>query len=191
MAKLAFRFSSMNAGKSTLLLQVRHTYEAEGRVALMYTAGIDDRFGVGKITSRLGISSEAQVFKSDTDMFEVVRRYREPLSQDLVGAVLIDEAQFLSGVQVQQLHRAVHAFNVPVMCFGLRSDFKGNPFEGAAMLLTLAEDIQEVKTVCRCARKATMNMRVDADGQKVKDGPQVEIGDTRYRQVCAGCFYKD
>ncbi len=190
MAKLYARTSAMNAGKSTQLLQIAHNYESLGRKVLLMTAAVDDRYGVGRITSRLGVSREAAVFRADMDMFEVVRSYLDGLEgPHQLGAVLIDEVQFLTGIQVQALHRAVHVLKVPVMGFGLRTDFKGNPFEGSAMLLALAEDIEEVKTVCACGKKATMNMRVDAQGKRVTEGPQVEIGDARYRQVCGSCFY--
>lgn len=191
MAKLHARVSAMNAGKSTQLLQIAHNYESLGRKVLLMTAAVDDRYGVGQITSRLGVSREAEVFRPSTDMFERVRTFLNSIEgPSQMGAVLIDEVQFMTGHQVQALHRAVHVLKVPVMGFGLRTDFKGNPFEGSAMLLALAEDIEEVKTVCACGKKATMNMRVDALGNKVTEGPQVEIGDARYRQVCGGCFYK-
>ena len=189
MAKLHFRFASMSAGKSTQLLQIRHNYQSLGRSVLLMTAAVDDRFGTGKITSRLGIDAEADVFRKDTDMFALVEHYRASVDDAELGAILIDEAQFLSVEQVQDLHRAVHTLGVPVLCFGLRSDFQGNAFPGAAMLLTLAEDIEELKNVCACGSKATMNMRVDGAGQRVRSGPQVLIGDATYRQVCAKCFY--
>lgn len=190
MAKLHARLSAMNAGKSTQLLQIAHNYESLGRKVHLMTAAVDDRYGKGRITSRLGPSREADLFSHTTDMFEVVRQFEGSVgSRQQMGSVLIDEVQFMTGYQVQALHRAVHILNVPVMCFGLRTDFKGNPFEGSAMLLALAEDIEEVKTVCACGKKATMNMRVDAEGKKVTEGPQVEIGDARYRQVCGRCFY--
>jgi len=189
MSKLHFRFASMCAGKSTQLLQIRHNYQSLGRSVMLLTAAVDDRFGVGSITSRLGISAEADVFKADTDMYVLVEQYRASVTDDELGAILIDEAQFLTVDQVQQLHRAVHTLHVPVLCFGLRSDFQGNAFPGAAMLLTLAEDIEELKNVCACGSKATMNMRVDGAGNRVRSGPQVLIGDGTYRQVCAKCFY--
>lgn len=190
MAKLHFRYASMSAGKSTQLLQIRHNYQSLGRSVLLMTAAVDDRFGVGLISSRLGLDAEADVFRVNTDMYEVVNQYRASVTEKDLGAILIDEAQFLTQEQVQQLHRAVHTLHVPVLCFGLRSDFQGNAFPGAAMLLTLAEDIEELKNVCACGSKATMNMRVDANGDRVRAGPQVLIGDATYRQVCAKCFYR-
>lgn len=190
MSKLYFRYAAMNAGKSTQLLQIEYNYKSLGRQVLLLTAKVDNRFGNGVIASRLGISSPAAMFSSHTDMYAVVKAYRESVTDDTLGAILVDEAQFLRGEQVRELHKAVHALGVPVMCFGLRSDFQGNPFEGSAMLLTLAEDIEELKNVCSCGAKATMNMRVDANGHRVRSGPQVLIGDATYRQVCGNCFYR-
>ena len=188
MAKLYFRYAAMNAGKSTQLLQIEHNYVALGKQVLLLAAKVDDRFGVGKITSRLGVSKDAEAFDSSADLFARIAAFRKHAG-DAVGATLVDEAQFLTVEQVQQLHRAVHVLGVPILCFGLRSDFQGMPFPGSAMLLTLAEDIEELKNVCACGRKATMNMRVDAQGKRVRHGPQVLIGDGSYRQVCGNCFY--
>jgi len=172
----------MNAGKSTYLLQVAHNYRSNGSAVVLFTSQADDRYGVGKITSRLGISSDAEVYQPETNFEDV-------LVAD-VACVLVDEAQFLTPTQVQQLHRWAHQKNVPVMCFGIRSDFQGQPFPGSAFLLALADDLEEIKTVCACGKKATMNMRVDEAGQRVSEGDQVFIGgNSRYRQVCAGCFY--
>jgi thymidine kinase len=179
----------MESAKSAHLLLIEHNYMSHGGRCLLLTAAVDDRFGEGLIASRLGISSPAKTFTPHTDMFELVKQYRESVSDAELGAILVDEAQFLKGVQVQALHRAVHTFDVPVICFGLRSDFQGNPFEGSAMLLALAEDLEELKNVCACKSKATMNMRVDADGKRVRSGPQVLIGDSTYRPVCGRCFY--
>lgn len=189
MSKLHFYYGSMNSAKSAQVLLVEHNYKSQGARCLLLTAAVDDRFGEGLIASRLGISSPAQTFTSSTDMFELVQTYRDSVTDAELGAVIVDEAQFLAGQQVKDLHRAVHAFDVPVMCFGIRSDFQGNPFEGSAMLLTLAEDLKELKNVCACKSKATMNMRVDASGNKIRSGPQVLIGDATYRQVCGACFY--
>lgn len=190
MSKLYTRYAAMNAGKSTQLLQIEHNYAALNKQVLLLTAKIDNRFGVGKITSRLGVSKDAEVFDAGVDMFARVAGFRDQAGTAL-GAVLIDEAQFLTVEQVQQLHRAVHQLDVPVLCFCLRSDFQGKPFPGSAMLLTLSEDIEELKNVCACGSKATMNMRVDRLGQRVRQGPQVLIGDATYRQVCARCFYSE
>lgn len=184
MAKLFFRYSAMNAGKSTSLLQIAYNYEEQGQTVLLFTAGIDDRSGHGRIASRLGLERDAQVFDAHTDFWALLQ------GQKQLACVLIDESQFLTPAQVSQLHRIVHAEGIPVICFGLRSDFQGNSFPGAAQLLTLADDIEEIKTICSCGRKATMNIRLDGQGQRVREGQQVEIGgNERYQQVCARCFY--
>ncbi|MEX3984012.1 thymidine kinase [Paraburkholderia sp. EG287A] len=189
MSKLYYRYSAMAAGKSLQLLQIHHNYTTNQQEVLLLTAQADDRFGKGRIASRLGVSAEADVFTPSTDLFAMVDAFVNRAGQD-IGAILVDEAQFLTEEQVRQLHRAVHLFQVEIMCFGLRSDFQGKPFPGAAMLLTLAEDIEELKTMCACKKhKATMNMRVDANGNRVREGPQVLIGDGSYRQVCGRCFY--
>ena len=182
MAKLYFRYSAMNAGKSTYLLQVAHNYNETGQGVRLLTASVDDRYGQGRITSRLGIEREAEVFSAQTCFSSI-------LSPD-VACVLVDEAQFLTLAQVKELHQWAHQHNIPVMCFGIRTDFKGEAFPGAAALLALAEDLEEIKTICGCGKKATMNVRLTADGQRVTDGDQVLIGgNNRYRQVCAKCFY--
>jgi len=186
MAKLFFRYSAMNAGKSTALLQIAYNYEEQGQRVLLFTAAIDDRSGAGCIASRLGLQRQASVFDDQTDFFDMLA------SEQGLACVLIDESQFLSPEQVRQLHRLANVRNLPVICFGLRSDFQGNAFPGAAQLLTLADDIEEIKTICACGRKATMNIRIDDNGQRVHAGAQVEIGgNNRYQQVCARCFYRD
>lgn len=185
MAKLFFRYSAMNAGKSTALLQIAYNYEEQGQRVHLFTAGIDDRSGAGCIASRLGLQRQADVFDEHTDFFALLS------AEDKLACVLIDESQFLAPAQVRQLHRLANVSNVPVICFGLRSDFLGNAFPGSAQLLTLADDIEEIKTICACGRKATMNIRMDDKGQRVHAGAQVEIGgNERYQQVCARCFYK-
>ncbi len=186
MAKLFFRYSAMNAGKSTSLLQIAYNYEEQGQRAALFTAAIDDRAGVGKINSRLGLTREARVFDADTDFYALLAP-----AQGL-ACVLIDEAQFMSVEQVRQLHRVAHTCGLPIICFGIRSDFRGDAFPGSAALLTLADDLEELKTICACGRKATMNVRIDAQGHKVKEGEQVVIGgNDRYKQSCARCFYAD
>ncbi|MEO7105129.1 MAG: thymidine kinase [Rhodoferax sp.] len=184
MAKLFFRYSAMNAGKSTALLQIAYNYEEQGQRVHLFTAAIDNRRGAGCIASRLGLQRQADVFDGHTEFFAL-------LSNEVgLACVLVDEAQFLSPLQVRQLHRLANTSNVPVICFGLRSDFMGNAFLGSAQLLTLADDIEEIKTICACGRKATMNIRNDAQGKRVHAGEQVEIGgNERYQQVCARCFY--
>jgi thymidine kinase len=184
MAKLFFRYSAMNAGKSTLLLQIAYNYEEQGQQVMLYTAGIDNRSGTGFIVSRLGLRRPAHVFDDTTDFWEILSLHRPK------ACLLIDESQFLTPGQVRNLHRAANTLDIPVICFGLRSDFQGNPFAGAASLLTLAEDLEEIKTICACGRKATMNIRIGEDGKRLQHGAQIEIGgNNRYRQVCARCFY--
>jgi thymidine kinase len=184
LAKLYFRFAAMNAGKSTSLLQVAHNYEERGQTVDLYTAAIDDRYGTGMITSRLGVQRDTGVFSTTTDFEEIYRHKTKP------SCVLIDEAQFLTETQVVQLHRLAHTSSVPVICYGLRSDFLGNAFPGSKALLTLADDLEEMKTICRCGRKATMNVRLDEKGNRVTAGEQIEIGgNARYEAVCAKRFY--
>ena len=183
MARLHFRYSSMNAGKSTYLLQVAHNYNENGNEVALFTSALDGRDGYGVIASRIGIKRDAKTYSPDSDFFELLRDVD-------VACVLIDEAQFLTPEQVKQLHKWVHTRGIPVMCFGLRSDFRGEPFPGSAALLTLADALEEIRTVCKCGKRATMQVRVDEHGNRVTEGPQVEIGgNTRYRQVCGRCFY--
>lgn len=185
MAKLYFRYAAMNAGKSTALLQAAYNYEERGMQVALFTAAHDDRSGVGVIGSRLGLSRPAHTFGPAT------RFYRSALAPD-VACVLIDEAQFLTPSQVRQLHRMAHRDDLPVLCYGLRGDFRGEAFPGSAVLLTLADELEEMKTICACGRKASMNMRIDAEGRRVLEGEQVLIGgNDRYRAVCPHCYYAD
>ena len=193
MSKLYFRYAAMNAGKSTALLQVAHNYEERGLQVQLFTAAHDDRVGSGRIGSRLGLVRPAATFGPDTAF---VRAHLESGAgagaDNRLACLLIDEAQFLTPEQVRQLHRMAHLSRLPVICWGLRSDFRGEAFAGAAALLTLADDVEEMKTICACARKASMNIRIDADGRRVKQGAQVVIGgNARYRAVCPACFYAD
>jgi len=186
MAKLYFRYSAMNAGKSTALLQVAHNYEENDKSVRLYTAGLDDRFEVGTITSRLGPKRESITYDVNTDFYADLASAPRRLD-----CVLVDEAQFLLPVQVRQLHRAAHVLGVPVICYGLRSDFSGEPFPGSVYLLTLADSLEEIKNICACGRKATMNPRVDESGKRVLEGAQIAIeGETIYRQMCGRCFYE-
>ncbi len=185
MSKLYFRYAAMNAGKSTALLQVAHNYEERGMQVLLFTAAHDDRVASGVIASRLGLQRTVATFGAST----VFSHAHIPPS---VACVLIDEAQFLSPEQVRQLHRYTHTGGAPVICYGLRGDFRGEAFPGSAALLTLADDLEEMKTICACARKASMNVRLDADGVRLREGEQVFIGgNERYRAVCPACFYAD
>ena len=173
----------MNACKSTYLLQIAHNYNENGNEVLLLTSAFDSRDGHGVISSRIGLHRDAMVYTANTNFSDLLKDVS-------VACVLVDEAQFLSFEQVQQLHRWVHSANVPVMCFGIRSDFRGQPFPGSAALLVLADNLEEIKTICRCGKKATMNIRTDENGIRVLEGEQVLIGgNNRYRQVCARCFY--
>lgn len=184
MAKLYFRYSAMNAGKSTALLQVAHNYEEHNRKVEIFTALIDERFGRGVVTSRLGAQRSVRTFDDQTD-FLAELAHRSDLA-----CVLIDEAQFLMPEQVRQLHRVAHLRNIPVICYGIRSDFLGEPFPGSAYLLTLADSIEEIKNICDCGRKATMNVRYDQNGERIRTGAQIAIeGPVRYVQMCGECFY--
>lgn len=174
----------MNAGKSTSLLQVAFNYEERGQSVDLYTAQVDDRYGVGRITSRLGMARETKVFNAATDFGATYAEHPHP------SCILIDEAQFLTDEQVVQLHLLAHTTKIPVICYGLRSDFQGKPFPGSKALLTLADDLEEMKTICRCGRKATMNLRMDEQGKRVTEGEQVAIGgNARYEAVCPRRFY--
>lgn len=183
MAKLFFRYAAMNAGKSTALLQVAHNYEERGHRVRIFTAQLDDRYGRGYVTSRLGPQRAAEVFTPDTDFLALMA------ADPGIACILVDEAQFLSKPQVHALHEIAHLHNLPAICYGLRTDFRGELFPGSASLLALADEMDEMKTICDCGRKATMNMRVDAHNRKVTEGAQVEIGgNARYRSVCGRCF---
>lgn len=173
MAKLYFYYSAMNAGKSATLLQSAHNYRERGMRALLFTPRLDNRHGEGKITSRIGLQSEAVAFESTDDLYVHVRDKHLAAK---VHCVLVDEAQFLSPQHVLQLTVVVDKLNIPVLCYGLRTDFRGEPFEGSKYLLAWAEELIELKTVCPSGAKATMNARLDADGQRVNEGAQVDIG---------------
>ena len=184
-AKLYFYYSTMNAGKSTALLQASHNYGERGMRTLVYTAQLDDRGG-GRVHSRIGISGEAHHFSPDTDLFKEVatEHTKAPL-----GCVLLDESQFLSRDQVQQLGRVADELNLPVLCYGLRTDFRGELFPGSAALLAWADNLVELKTICHCGRKATMVVRVGGDGNVERQGAQVEIGgNERYVSLCRRHF---
>lgn len=186
MAKLYFYYASMNAGKSTTLLQADFNYRERGMRTLLFTAGIHDRGGRGVIDSRLGISATAVPFEEATDLRRIAEdeHYQAPLA-----CILVDEAQFLSPAQVRQLAHLADELGIPVLCYGLRTDFQGELFEGSAHLLGLADALTEIKTVCDCGRKATMNLRVDASGRAIRQGAQTEIGgNDRYVALCRRHF---
>ncbi|WP_116085902.1 thymidine kinase [Tropicimonas sp. IMCC34011] len=186
MAKLYFHYSTMNAGKSTILLQASYNYREQGMDTFLLTAGVDTRAGAGRIGSRIGISDAAEVFSEGDDLFA---RIGAEMEARPLACVFVDEAQFLSSDQVWQLARAVDDLNVPVMCYGLRTDFLGQLFPGSATLLALADEMREIRTICHCGRKATMVVRRDEDGQVARSGAQVQIGGNEtYLPLCRRHF---
>ena len=188
MAKLYFNYSSMNAGKTTVLLQSAHNYRERGMNPLLFTPMLDDRYGAGWIKSRIGLQAKATIFKREDDLYELTRA---ELEHQNIHCVLVDEAQFLSRDQVFQLTEVVDRLSIPVLCFGLRTDFQGELFEGSTHLLAWADELSEIKTICHTGRKATMVVRVDDDGYALKEGAQVEIGgNERYVSVSRAEFKK-
>ena len=182
MAKLYFQYSTMNAGKSTLLLQESHNYHERGMKTYLITAGFDKRVGDGKIGSRIGIASDADTFDHKENMFQKIE---SRLRKGPCSCVFIDEAQFLSEEQVWELARVVDDLKVPVMCYGLRVDFQGKLFPGSAALLALADEMREIRTICHCGKKATMVIRQDENGDAIKDGAQIQIGGNEtYISLC-------
>ena len=182
MAKLYFNYSTMNAGKSTLLLQAAYNYRERGMTPFLMTAQLDDRAGEGRIASRIGIAEAAETFGPQDDMFA---RLRLRLAEGPVDCVFIDEAQFLTRAQVWQLAQAVDDLRVPVMCYGLRLDFRGDLFPGSAALLAWADEMREVRTICHCGKKATMVVRMGPDGRALHEGAQVLVGGNEtYVSLC-------
>ena len=186
MAKLYFYYSSMNAGKSTSLLQSAYNYQERGMTPLLLTAEIDNRYSVGKVTSRIGLEAGAHLFNQDNNLFEMVSEQNE---NETIDCVLIDESHFLSKEQVKQLGQVVDTLDIPVLCYGIRTDFRGELFPGSQYLLAWADNLNELKTVCHCGRKATMVVRLDSDGKVVSDGDQVVIGgNDQYQSMCRRHF---
>jgi len=182
MAKLYFHYSTMNAGKSTVLLQASHNYLERGMRTYLLTYAFDNRAGGGRIASRIGIAAAAETYSEATDLFEKIDRR---LAEGPCACVFIDEAQFLTEDQVWQLARTVDDLGVPIMCYGLRVDFRGRLFPGSATLLALADEMREVRTICHCGKKATMVVRKAADGRVLTDGAQVQIGGNEtYLSLC-------
>jgi len=176
----------MNAGKSTMLLQSNHNYLERGMKPQIYTSDLDNRYGSGEIVSRIGLKAKSNIFNSKTDIYQDIIKLKNNTSVD---CVLIDEAQFLTEKQVGQLGKIVDELNIPVLAFGIRTDFQGKLFEGSKYLLAWADNLKEIKTVCHCGRKATMVLRVDDEGNIVADGSQIEIGgEERYVSVCRKHF---
>ena len=182
MAKLYFHYSTMNAGKSTILLQASYNYRERGMDTYLITAQFDNRAGEGRVGSRIGIGSDADTFGPGEDLFAKIEAR---LARSAVACIFIDEAQFLSKEQVWDLARVVDDLNVPIMCYGLRGDFRGELFPGSAALLALADEMREVRTICHCGKKATMVIRQGPDGVALKDGAQVQIGGNEtYVSLC-------
>ena len=188
MAKLYFYYASMNAGKSTTLLQADFNYRERGMQTMLYTAAIDDRVARGVIASRIGLSTGGNLYDARTDIRAEVE---EELKKRKLHCILLDEAQFLTRAQVVQLASICDELDIPVLAYGLRTDFQANLFEGSAHLLALADTLVELKAVCECGRKATMNLRVDQDGFPVAAGEQTEIGgNDRYIALCRRHFFE-
>ncbi|WP_223475868.1 thymidine kinase [Oricola indica] len=182
MAKLYFHYATMNAGKSTMLLQASFNYRERGMHTLLFVAGhYRKEADLGYISSRVGLESDAEMFRDGDDLFE---RVREHHASKTTHCVFIDEAQFLQEEQVWQLARVCDRLGIPVMCYGLRTDFQGNLFSGSQALLALADEMREVRTICRCGRKATMVVRIGPDGKVARDGDQVAIGKDAYVSLC-------
>jgi thymidine kinase len=186
MSKVYFYYSAMNAGKSTVLLQSSYNYRERGMHTLLFVPAIDTRAGGGRIESRIGLHADALTLQADEDIFAHVRSAH---AAQPVACVLIDEAQFLTRGQVEQLTDIADTLRIPVLCYGLRTDFQAQLFPGSAALLALADNLIELKTICHCGRKATMNLRVGPDGRAVREGAQVEIGgNDRYISMCRKHF---
>ncbi|AIU66299.1 thymidine kinase [Vibrio coralliilyticus] len=182
MAQMYFYYSAMNAGKSTTLLQSSFNYQERGMTPVIFTAALDDRYGVGKVSSRIGLQSDAQLFRHDSDLYQDIAALNEVEKRH---CILVDECQFLTKEQVYQLTEVVDKLNIPVLCYGLRTDFLGELFEGSKYLLSWADKLIELKTICHCGRKANMVIRTDEHGNAIAEGDQVAIGgNDRYVSVC-------
>jgi thymidine kinase len=182
MAKVYFYYSAMNAGKSTIMLQSSYNYRERGMSTILFTPVLDTRAGKGKVKSRIGLEANATAFTGDDDLLVLTRAEH---ARQRLSCVLVDEAQFLSRAHVYQLTEVADVLGIPVLCYGLRTDFQGNLFPGSERLLAVADHLNELKTICHCGRKATMNLRVDANGRAVREGEQIEIGgNERYVAVC-------
>ena len=186
MAKFYFYYSAMNAGKSTTLLQSSYNYNERGMNPLVLTPQLDNRSGEGQVASRIGLNAKAATFTQSDNLFD---RIAESHQADPVHCVLVDEAQFLTRQQVRQLSDVVDDLDIPVLAYGLRTDFQGNLFEGSQHLLAWADSLTEIKTICHCGRKATMVLRLGEDGKPLRDGAQVKIGGNEtYESVCRRHF---
>ena len=187
MAALHFIYSTMNAGKSTALLQTSHGYRERGLQTMVFTSSKDDRYGKSEVVSRVGLRSAAYTYAESDNIYEMVQNENE---KNKLSCVLIDESQFLTKAQVEQLGKIVDELNITVMAFGIRTDFQGELFEGSKYLLAWADRLKELRAVCHCGKKATMIVRVSEDGSIIRSGDQVEIGgNERYLSLCRKCFY--
>ncbi|MCF7689431.1 MAG: thymidine kinase [Cephaloticoccus sp.] len=186
MAKVYFYYSAMNAGKSTVLLQSSYNYQERGMRTIVFAPAIDNRAGLGRIKSRIGLEAPAEVLTTTDNLF---KRVQNEHATKPIACVLVDEAQFLTPEQVSQATDIADTLDIPVLCYGLRTDFLGNLFPGSGALLGVADDLIELKTICHCGRKATMNLRVGADGKGLHEGAQIEIGgNERYVPMCRQHF---
>ena len=189
MAKLHFYYAAMNAGKSTVLLQSSYNYRERGMHTLLYIPSIDDRFQQGEIHSRIGLKAQGIMFDDKMNLFESVQEHVADQNTPEVRCVLLDEAQFLTKKQVMQLTDIADKLKIPVLTYGLRSDYMGEPFEGSRYLMAWAEELTEIKAICHCGRKATMNIRIDSEGKKIESGAQVHIaGNDSYTATCRRHF---
>jgi thymidine kinase len=187
MAKLYFYYSAMNAGKSTMLLQSAYNYNERGMDTIVFVPAIDQRYGANKVTSRIGLEAKAVTFDNDFNIYETVQKLKAV--NPILSCILVDEAQFLTKAQVMQLTDVVDKLGLPVLAFGIRSDFQGEPFPGSLSLLVWADNIVELKTICFCGKKALMNTRIDSNGQVVRTGAQIEIGGNEtYISTCRKHF---
>ncbi len=186
MAKLYFYYSAMNAGKTTTLLQSSFNYQERGMNTMLFTASIDDRFGEAVIASRIGLKAGAHLFDANIDLFVKIT---DALKTRPIHCILVDEAQFLTKDHVFQLASVADVLKIPVLCYGLRTDFQATLFEGSKWLLAIADELHELKTICKCGSKATMNLRIDAEGRAVSEGASIEIGgNDRYIALCRKHF---
>jgi len=188
MAKLYFNYSSMNAGKSTMLLQANHNYLERGLMPVIYTSHLENRFSENEIVSRIGLKHKSNIFTTKTNIYKDISKLSDKLSVD---CLLIDEAQFLTKDQVKQLGIIVDKLDIPVMTFGIRTDFQGNLFEGSKYLLAWADNLKEIKTICHCGRKATMVLKINSSGKIILEGTQIDIGgQEKYVSVCRKHFFE-
>ena len=188
MAKLYFNYSSMNAGKSTMLLQANHNYLERGLMPVIYTSHLENRFSENEIVSRIGLKHKSNIFTTKTNIYKDISKLSAKFSID---CLLIDEAQFLTKDQVKQLGIIVDKLDIPVMTFGIRTDFQGNLFEGSKYLLAWADNLKEIKTICHCGRKATMVLKINSSGKIILEGTQIDIGgQEKYVSVCRKHFFE-